>query len=145
MSKARDWTCNLMVPSQIHFHCITTETPSFIHLLFIYFCLFRAVPAHMYVPRLGVKLEPQLPHPQPCKSCDMSMTCTTAHGNTRSLTHWVRPGIESASSWILVGFLTCWTSTVTLLHSPPPFFFFFFLKKKKLLATACSCLKWDLS
>ena len=27
-------------------------------------------------------------------------------GNTRSLTHWTRPGIEPASSWILVGFLT---------------------------------------
>jgi len=28
-----------------------------------------------------------------------SLTYTTAHGNTRSLTHWVRPGIEPASSW----------------------------------------------
>ena len=26
--------------------------------------------------------------------------------NTRSLTHWARPGIESTSSWILVGFIT---------------------------------------
>ena len=26
--------------------------------------------------------------------------------NTRSLTHWVRPGIEPASSWILVGFIS---------------------------------------
>ena len=24
LSKARDWTCNLMVPSRIHFHCSTT-------------------------------------------------------------------------------------------------------------------------
>ena len=30
------------------------------------------------------------------------MTYTTAHGNTRCPTHWARPGIESASSWILV-------------------------------------------
>ena len=28
LSKARDRTCNLMVPSQIHFCCATTETPS---------------------------------------------------------------------------------------------------------------------
>ena len=30
----------------------------------------------------------------------------TAHSNARSLTHWARPGIEPASSWILVGFIT---------------------------------------
>ena len=31
---------------------------------------------------------------------------TTAHGNTRSLTHWARPGIKPASSWILVRFIS---------------------------------------
>ena len=31
---------------------------------------------------------------------------TTTHGYTGSLTHWARPGIEPASSWILVGFIT---------------------------------------
>ena len=34
------------------------------------------------------------------------MTYTTAHSNTGSLTHQVRPGIEPASSWLLVGFVT---------------------------------------
>ena len=29
-----------------------------------------------------------------------------SHSNTGSLTHWVRPGIEPVSSWILVSFLT---------------------------------------
>ena len=33
-------------------------------------------------------------------------TYTTAHGNTGSLTHWVRPGIEPAISWFLVGFIS---------------------------------------
>ena len=33
------------------------------------------------------------------------LTYTTAHGNDRSLTHWVRPGIEPMSSWIQVGFV----------------------------------------
>ena len=47
----------------------------------------------MEVPRLGVKSELQLP------------TYTTAHGNTRSLTHWARPGIEPTTSWFLVGFV----------------------------------------
>ena len=34
------------------------------------------------------------------------MTYTTAHSNTRSLTHCVRRGIEPVSLWILVGFIT---------------------------------------
>ena len=36
----------------------------------------------------------------------MSVTYTTAHGNTRSLTHQVRPGIEPMSLWIQVRFVT---------------------------------------
>ena len=39
-----------------------------------------------------------------------SATYTTAHSNAGSLTHCVRPGIEPVSSWILVRFLTCWTT-----------------------------------
>ena len=35
----------------------------------------------------------------------MSAIYTAAHGNTRSLTHWVGPGIWPESSWILVGSL----------------------------------------
>ena len=34
------------------------------------------------------------------------MTYTTAHGNTGSLTHWVRSGIEPTTSWFLVGFVS---------------------------------------
>ena len=34
-------------------------------------------------------------------------------GSTRCLTHSARPGIKLTSSWILVGFLTCWTTTRT--------------------------------
>ena len=36
----------------------------------------------------------------------MSATYTTVHGNAGSLTYWARPGIELASSWILVGFIS---------------------------------------
>ena len=37
----------------------------------------------------------------------MSVTYTTDHGkNARSLTHWLRPGIKPASSWILVRFVS---------------------------------------
>ena len=35
--------------------------------------------------------------------CDLY---ATAHGDTRSLNHRVRPGIESTSSWILVRFIS---------------------------------------
>ena len=34
-----------------------------------------------------------------------SATYTSAHGNAGSLTHCVRPGIELATSWFLVGFV----------------------------------------
>ena len=37
-----------------------------------------------------------------------------AHGNTGSLTHWLRPGSEPTSSWILVGFVNCWARMGTL-------------------------------
>ena len=38
---------------------------------------------------------------------------TTAHIKARSLTHWVRPGIKPASSWILVGFINRWATKGT--------------------------------
>ena len=34
------------------------------------------------------------------------MTYTTAHGNTGSLTHWARPGVEPPNLWLLVGFVS---------------------------------------
>ena len=70
---------------------------------------FRAATAAYVISRLGVELELQLPAytaaiamPDPA----VSATYTTAHGNTGSLTHWVGPGIEPESPWILVGFIT---------------------------------------
>ena len=41
-----------------------------------------------------------------CQIQVTSVTYTTVHGNTRSLIHWARPGIEPASSWILVRFIS---------------------------------------
>ena len=46
------------------------------------------------------------PQTQQCGIWALSVTYITAHGNTRSLTHLARPGIELVSSWILVGFVT---------------------------------------
>ena len=42
--------------------------------------------------------------PQQCGIWASSLTCTTAHSKARS--QWAGPGIEPASSWILVGFVT---------------------------------------
>ena len=47
------------------------------------------------------------PQPQQCQIWASFATDTTARGNAGSLAHWARPGIELASSWILVGFWTC--------------------------------------
>ena len=65
---------------------------------------------HMEVPRLGVKLELQLPTyttdtvSEPC--LQPIPQHTTAHSNARSLTHWVRSGIEPTTSWFLVRFVS---------------------------------------
>ena len=66
-------------------------------------------PQHMEVSKLGVKMELQLPaYAYTTATWDLSCICElypTAQGNARSPAHWVRPGVEHASSWILVGFI----------------------------------------
>ena len=47
-----------------------------------------------------------IPQPQQHRIQATSATYTTVHGNTRSLTHWARPGIEPSTSWFLVGFFS---------------------------------------
>ena len=46
------------------------------------------------------------PQPQQRQMRATSVSYTMAHGNTRFLTHRVRPGIEPASSWIPVRFVS---------------------------------------
>ena len=63
----------------------------------------------MEVPRLGVESELQLPaYATATAMTDQatSVTYITAHGNTGSSTYLVMPGIERASSWILVRFIS---------------------------------------
>ena len=63
----------------------------------------------MEVPRLGVELELQLPaYTTATATRDLSHVCdySIAHGNAGSLIHWVRPGIDPESSWILFGFVS---------------------------------------
>jgi len=40
-------------------------------------------------------------------------TWATSHGNAGSLTHWARPGIKPASSWMPVRFVNCQAMTGT--------------------------------
>ena len=47
-----------------------------------------------------------MPQSQQCGIWAASATYTTAHHNAGSLTHWVRPGIKPASSWMLVKFVS---------------------------------------
>ena len=54
-----------------------------------------------------------MPKTQQCEIWAASSTYITAHGNTRSLTQWVRPGIEPATSWMLVGFVNHCATTGT--------------------------------
>ena len=46
------------------------------------------------------------PQPHQHQIWTASVTYTTTHDNARSLTHWARPGIEPATSWFLVGFVS---------------------------------------
>ena len=51
--------------------------------------------------QIGAAAVPR-PQLQQCQIPAASATYTTSHGNAGSFTHWVRPGIEPASSWLLV-------------------------------------------
>jgi len=83
---------------------------------FFSFCFLGLHLWHMEVPRLGSNWSSSFqptPQPQQCKIRAISATYTTAHSNVGSLTHWMRPGIEPTSSWILVGFVNRWATTGT--------------------------------
>ena len=84
------------------------------HFFFIFFFLGPYL-WHMEVLRLGVESKPQ---PLQCQIRAVSSTYTTSCSNAGSLTHWVRPGIEPTSSWILVRFV----SAVTQWELQPPYF-----------------------
>ena len=85
-------------------HCTTVGTPT----IFLSFFILGLHSWHIEARRLGVKSELQLPVHHSHSNTGIrttSATYTTAHGNTGYLTHWVRPGIEATSSWLLVGFV----------------------------------------
>ena len=54
-----------------------------------------------------------MPEPQQRRIWATSATCTAAHSNARSLTHWTRSGIKPRFSWMLVGFVNHWVTMGT--------------------------------
>ena len=109
----------------------------------------------MEVTRLGVELIGAIAPgatPQPLHPNHECGTYTTVLGHPESLTHWARPGIERASSWTLVRFLTLEMGGVLQLwgfNDPANFFeseipilfflwFFFFLFMAKPVAYGSS-------
>ena len=71
------------------FGCLAFPTLRLL-IFFFFFCFLGPHGQHMEVSRLGVELELQL----------------LASSHLGSLTHWARPGIEPASSWMLAGFVS---------------------------------------
>ena len=77
--------------------------------ILLFFLLFRAALVACRGSSLGVKSDLRLqaaPQPQQRRNQAVSSTYTTAHDNAGSLTHRVRPGLESTTSWFLVGFIS---------------------------------------
>ena len=91
---------------------------------FFFFAFLGPHLQHIEIPRVPIRATSCQPTPQPqpqqCKIQAESSTYTTGHGNAGSLTHWARPGIEPASSWILVKIRFCCAMTGT-----PKLFSFF--------------------
>ena len=72
------------------------------------FCFLGPHPWHVEVPRLGVKLELQLPtYAAATGSWDPSHVFDRRRSRHQILTHRVRPWIEASSPGILVGFINC--------------------------------------
>ena len=108
-----DQTCVLALQRCCWSHCATAGTPwivSFTLSLSLFFFL-RAAPATYGDLQAGGQIravpgELHCSHSNQCRIQAVSVTYTIAHGNARSPTHWVRPGIEPTTSWFLVRFVS---------------------------------------
>ena len=72
-----------------------------INMFFFFFFFPRATPAAYGYPQDRAQMGAAAAGPH------------HSHSNAGSLTHQLRPGIKSASSWLLIGFITCWATTGT--------------------------------
>ena len=82
-----------------------------INSFFFFFCFLGLYLRHMESSWLGsiwnCSCQP-MPQPQQWgwQRGIGTTSVNTTHSNTRSLTHWARPGVEPTSSWKLVVFIT---------------------------------------
>ena len=76
--------------------------------LFFFCHFFRAIPAayESSWARGLIRIAAPTPQPQQHQIQAESTTYTTGGSNTGSFTHWARPGIETATSWFLGGFVS---------------------------------------
>ena len=83
--------------------------------LFLFFCLFKVPPTAYGISQsrswIGA-IAMSLYHSYSNVGSELHLNAT-AHCNAGSLTYRVRPGMETASPRILVGFLSCWVTTGT--------------------------------
>ena len=84
---------------------------------FFFFSFFFLGPylQHMEVPRLGVEWEPQLlAYITGTTMPDLSCVCILHRSSWQQvLNQLMEGGIESESSWLLIGFVTCWATMET--------------------------------
>ena len=111
-----EWVCMLdpeLLYLRIFPSFVTGEQsgPMIIYTFFFFFCLFRTVPATYrgsqargLIGAVATSLHHSQPQQRQIQAT--STTYTTAHRNTRSLTHQARSGIKPASSWILDRFIS---------------------------------------
>ena len=87
----------------------------------------RVYDVHHSSQQQVIQATSDVPMPQQHMIQATSATYTTAH-NSRSLTHWARPGIQPATSWFLVRFINHCATTRTQEV-------FFFLNRKHITCT----------
>ena len=99
-----------------HFRCGILFISFFFVIVVCLFLLFRATPAAYRSSQIRGRTGAAgagLCHSHSKASSEPHLwPTTTAHRNAGFLTHWGRPGIEPASSWIL----TCWATTTTPIY-----------------------------
>ena len=90
-------------------------TSYFLGCLFFKDFFFRAVPmaCGSSLVRGWIRAAPASLHHSHSNIRSKLHLYSAVHGNTGSFSHWVRPRIEPAPSWVLVGFLTYWATVGT--------------------------------
>ena len=103
LSEARTLELSLHLIRCVYRKAVDTKLHFHFHFLFFFFffCLFRAAPAACGSSQARGQIWAIA-----TATAMQNLTQTTAHTNARSLIQWVKPGIEPASSWVLVRFVT---------------------------------------